>query len=72
MLYLVSRSHGFLNLAKKYGNKQLEIACDYAINNGIFDYKLIESIIKNNTLQNITESSPVINHSNIRGTSYYH
>lgn len=66
------RSHGFLNLSKKYGSKQLELACDYAICNGIYDYKHIENIIKNNLIQNSINKTPVIHHSNIRGANYYH
>ena len=32
------RSHGFLNLSKKYSDVQLESACCYALNNGISNY----------------------------------
>lgn len=66
------RSHGFLNLSKKYGNIHLELACDYAICNGIYDYKYIESIIKNKLVQNTATKTPVIVHGNIRGADYYH
>lgn len=67
------RCHGFLNLSKKYGNDRLEQACDYAICNGVFDYKHIEAIIKNNLLmEDDGLSSVTIYHSNIRGADYYH
>lgn len=66
------RSHGFLNLSKKYGNAQLELACDYAITNGIYNYKHIEQIIKNNLMSPPTVKAAIINHGNIRGARYYH
>ncbi len=67
----VRQSHGFLNLSKKYGAIELEKACNYAICNGIYNYKHVESIIKNQ----LAQSSPPDNstpHSNIRGADYYH
>lgn len=67
------RCHGFLNLSKKYGNERLEKACDYAVCNGIFDYKHIEAIIKNNlTMEDTGVQATTIYHSNIRGSEYYH
>lgn len=55
---------GFLKLANKYGDKQLEEMCNYAINLGVYDYKNIQILVER-------KISPVLQHSNIRGSSYY-
>jgi transposase len=67
------RSHGFLNLIKKYSELQLESACSYALKNGIKNYEYIEIIIK----QQISEQqhkpvSAIPEHENIRGSEQYH
>jgi transposase len=59
------KSYGFLKLAKQYGNNNLEEACNYAINIGVYNYKNVEVILKRNI------SSQPLQHSNIRGSSYY-
>jgi hypothetical protein len=55
---------GFLKLAIKYGNRQLEEMCNYAINIGVYDYKNIQILLER-------KISPMLQHSNIRGSSYY-
>jgi transposase len=60
----LKRISGFLKLANKYGNKQLEEMCNYAINIGVYDYKNIQILLER-------KISPVLQHSNIRGSSYY-
>ncbi len=66
------RSHGFLNLSKKYSESQLENACCYALNHGITKYEYIESIIKNQQIKNIANVSSIPEHENIRGANQYH
>ncbi len=67
------RSHGFLNLSKKYSNAQLEAACSYAINNAINNYEYIEIIIKQQLeLQSPEPISVIPEHENIRGSESYH
>ena len=58
------RVSGFLKLAVKYGNTQLEEMCNYAINIGVYDYKNIQILLER-------KISPMLQHSNIRGSSYY-
>lgn len=58
------RASGFLKLACKYSNKQLEEMCNYAINIGVYDYKNIQILLER-------KISPMLQHSNIRGSSYY-
>jgi transposase len=55
---------GFLRLANKYGNQQLEDICDYAINIGVYDYKNVQCLLER-------KIKPVLQHSNIRGATYY-
>lgn len=62
------KSYGFLKLAKKYGNVNLENACNYAINIGISNYKNIEILLKNKM---IDFSESISYHRNIRGADYY-
>jgi transposase len=62
------KSYGFLKLAKKYGNANLENACNYAFNIGISNYKNIEILLKNKVID-FNESIPY--HRNIRGANYY-
>jgi transposase len=58
------RVSGFLKLANKYGNNQLEEMCNYAINIGVYDYKNIQILLER-------KINPMVQHSNIRGSSYY-
>ena len=62
------KGYGFIKLAKKYGNSNLENACNYAINIGIYNYKSIEILLKNKVID-INQST--LYHSNIRGSGYY-
>jgi hypothetical protein len=67
------RSHGFLNLSKKYSDLALEAACVYALNNGIKNYKYIEVIIKHQAALLMKEPESTIPlHDNIRGAEHYH
>ena len=67
------RSHGFLNLGKRYSDAQLESACCYALTNGISNYSYIEIIIKQQLLeQQPQQSSAIPAHGNIRGSEQYH
>ena len=67
------RSHGFLNLSKKYSEVQLEDACGYALNNGISNYTYIEIIIKQQLeQQQVQAQSAIPVHDNIRGPEHYH
>lgn len=67
------RSHGFLNLSKKYSELQLENACNYALLNGIRDYEYIEGIIKHEAAKLKPIPLSVIPlHKNIRGSEQYH
>lgn len=58
------RVNGFLKLVNKYGKNQLEEMCNYAINIGVYDYKNIQILLER-------KINPVVQHSNIRGSSYY-
>jgi hypothetical protein len=58
------RASGFLKLTSKYGNIQLEEMCNYAINIGVYDYKNIQILLER-------KISPMVHHSNIRGSAYY-
>ena len=67
------RSHGFLNLSKKYSDVQLEAACSYALNRGIKNYEYIEIIIKQHIREPQVEPlSAIPIHNNIRGSEQYH
>lgn len=67
---------GVLRLSNKYGEFRLEKACKKALLVGATRYKQVEDILKNNleevpTGNNITEPA-LLNHDNIRGSTYYH
>ncbi len=67
------KSHGFLNLSKKYSPLQLESACIYALANNIYHSEYLELIIKqqiDNEDQEPCSAIPL--HDNIRGSEYYH
>jgi cellobiose-specific phosphotransferase system component IIB len=67
------RSHGFLNLSKKYGELELEAACSHALANGISNYQYIEIIIKQKLATELEKPLSVIPmHDNIRGSEQYH
>jgi transposase len=68
---------GFVKLTKQYSEKRLEAACQRVLSIGAFNYKSIESILKNG-LDNITIdgqknicNTQVISHGNVRGSQYY-
>jgi transposase len=66
---------GIMRLGKSYSEPRLEAACGRAIAIGSTSYRSVESILKNSLdrkpLQQKDESVPV-QHSNIRGSHYYH
>jgi transposase len=68
---------GIMRLGKNYGSDRLEKACHRAVVLGSFNYKSIESILKNNLEQRAlpgqdeTPEAKPLNHENIRGSNYY-
>lgn len=74
---------GLKKLQKRFGDKSLEAACDYALQFAKPGFHSIESILKNNLHNQLSSDcmndeadedkpAPVIDsHSNIRGTAYY-
>jgi len=64
---------GVLQLAKKYGNEKLELACEIGIMYDYVSYNRLKYIIelKNIDLKKKSESIAEIKHENIRGASYY-
>jgi transposase len=67
---------GILRLAKSYGNRRLEAACRRAVIIGATSYRSVESILKHNLdqkpLAQEQAAEPCIEHTNIRGSQYYH
>ncbi len=67
---------GLIRLEKQYGQKRLENACERALATGATSYRSVASILKENLdkqpLQKTQEDAEPIEHSNIRGTDYYH
>lgn len=67
---------GLLSLAKTYGAERLEAACQRALLNGTPNRRSIVSILAQGVdrlpLPEETEEAPLIDHDNIRGSSYYH
>ena len=67
---------GIMRLGKSYGENRLNAACHRALSIGTTTYKSIESILKNGLdqrpLPETTASTKAIEHSNIRGSDYYH
>jgi transposase len=66
---------GILGYAKKVGNERLIKACQRALNYGIYNYKIIESIL-NKGMEKMTEAEETEQlkmplHDNIRGENYY-
>ncbi len=67
---------GLMSLAKKYGNERLEAACKRAIITNCVSYKSIKSILTTGldkqALPEIQQSQDMPEHSNIRGSGYFH
>jgi transposase len=67
---------GILRLAKTYGDKRLEAACQRALTLGTYAVRSIESILKHRLdqqpLGEPQELALPLDHDNIRGPSYYH
>lgn len=64
---------GVLQLEKKYGKEELELACEICIQYDIISYKKLEYILKH-ALQEVKDgvfNKEKIDHENIRGESYY-
>lgn len=65
---------GVLSLAKKVGDKRLTDACSRALEYGICNYKMVESILEKglDKIPTLPGEEPEIpNHENIRGKNYY-
>jgi transposase len=64
---------GVLQLKKKYGKEDLELACEICIQYDIISYRKLEYILQNALLdlEENKRSRPKIDHRNIRGVSYY-
>lgn len=67
---------GLLKLVKYFGEKRLENACKRAVFYGICSYKKIQAILEKGLDQEplplYKEETQPIEHSNIRGSHYYH
>ena len=67
---------GVLNLAKRYSNEKLDLACRYAIYHNTKSRKSIQSILKHELYRDfelqMTQSGVIAHHANIRGSHYYH
>lgn len=65
--------NGILSFAKRLGNDRLIKACERAHAYGIYNYRIIEEILKKNMDFNpeVPESVPMPSHENIRGGNYY-
>lgn len=64
---------GVLQLEKKYGKQELELACEICIQYDFISYAKLEYVLKN-SLQEVKEgllSEQKIAHGNIRGEAYY-
>jgi transposase len=70
---------GILKFEKSYGKERLEAACKRACALGVYSYKSIESILKNNLENkplpgedlNASPKTPVKAHEYVRGQTYY-
>ena len=85
-LILESRPHpeqgyraclGILRLARQYGAERLEAACDRGLDIGARSYGSIQSILKHGLDRQPRRPSPqgelvLPDHSNLRGSRYYH
>jgi hypothetical protein len=68
---------GILRLGKRYGNERLEAACRRALVMGGRSYKHVDSILKNGLESaplpgDAEETTPSVQHENVRGRGYYH
>ena len=66
---------GILRLGKAYGGERLEAACARGLDIGARSYGAIASILKNNLDRRDAKSQaelPLIEHTNLRGSRYYH
>lgn len=67
-------SLGLMRLGKRYSAERLETACARALGLGAYSYQSVKSILSKNLDQVAIEERPArlpIEHSNIRGASYY-
>lgn len=64
---------GIISYAKRVGNERLIRACQRAHQYGIYNYRIIESILQRNLDQSEIEGElpPMPKHDNIRGKDYY-
>lgn len=66
---------GILRLKDSYGSERLEKACQRALLFGMYNYRSVNSILKNGLdqqpLQPAEEEPPPLDHENIRGPHYY-
>jgi transposase len=66
---------GILRLGGRYGNDRLERACQRAFGGGARSYRHVDTILKNG-LDRLEDDAPAetktVQHSNVRGGSYYH
>lgn len=65
---------GILSLGKQYTHEDIELACEYALGHNISTRKNIKNIIANDIARtaSIQPDYVSIDHSNIRGSYYYH
>ena len=65
---------GILSFGKKVGNERLIKACQRALDYGVYNYKIIQTILEKGLDKNIedeTEQLAMPLHENIRGENYY-
>jgi hypothetical protein len=64
---------GILSFAKRVGHTRLILACKRAHEIGLYNYKIIDDILKKNLdkYEDDMEPSPMPVHENIRGGNYY-
>ena len=67
---------GILRLAKGYGPERVEAACRRALTGGVCSYRSIKSILAakldSQPLPQPEETTPAVQHDNVRGRGYYH
>lgn len=66
---------GILSLRKKAGDQRLAKACRRALEYGIYNYKIVQSILEkglDNTEEDKENDQLLPGHNNIRGKDYYH
>jgi transposase len=65
---------GVLSLPKKYGKERLIKACSKALEYGIYNYKIVQTILEkglDQTPDDESNKNELPNHENIRGSEYY-